>query len=100
MVDLRARRHEQIADAARDRRRDHVAYATDADIEHELRLAVKELGAIDGREVPDRFDALAGAVDDGRITDVAVHELDLALETGEPSRRTTRTVIEDAHLRP
>ena len=90
LIDLRARRQDQAADACGAAGVDHVDHALDADVEHQLGRAVEELRAVDEGEMVHLLDAAHGGMDRRGIADVACDELDVVLRRRRSRRGAPR----------
>ena len=69
---------------------DDVDDALDADVEHEVGGAVERRGAVDEGEVMHLVDVVHGGFDRGRVANVAMDELDLALDLAQPAKSSAR----------
>src|SRR5262245_62967840 len=76
---------------------DDVDDALNADVEHEVGRAVECRGAVDEGEVVHLVDASYGSVDRIRVANVAVDEIDVALDLAQPAQGAARIVVEHAH---
>ena len=102
LIDLRARGENEAAHIRGAAGVEHIDHALDADVEHQLRRAVEEFGAVDEGEMVDLVDAAHRGVDGRGIADVAGDELDVALahRRAAAARRASCRQARAPHGRP
>ena len=97
LIDLGARRENEVADAILAASIDYIDHPAHADVEHQVGLAIKEFRAIDEGEMMHLVHPLHGFADRGGVANVSGDEFYVLLNFGQPAWRAARIIVEHAH---
>src|SRR5208282_280409 len=96
LIDLCARSEDKPANAVSAAGVDHVDYALDPDLEHQVRGAIEEFGTIDEGEMMHLVNAPDGYLYRSGIAHVAGDEFDNVTDFGKAARGSAGIVVKDA----
>src|SRR6185312_12794794 len=77
---------------------DDIDHAAHADIQHQIRLRVEKLSAVDESKMVDLVDALCCLVEYGSIANIAGDEFNIIGDLGKAAKVSARIVVEDANM--